>query len=88
MGSYAANTVRGGNVGTCVRACRGLYATVGGEQEAEFVVTKQFRNATRRSDEREPAVLPLELLAQYEQESEKSGVHGRSVGQVDGDFVA
>ena len=60
----------------CARASRGLYATVGGEQEAEFVVTKQFRNATRRSDEREPAVLPLELLAQYEQESEKSGVHG------------
>ena len=60
----------------CARASRGLYAAVGGEQEAEFVVTKQFRNATRRSDEREPAVLPLELLPQYEQESEKSGVHG------------
>ena len=38
------------------------------------LVTKQFRNATRRSDEREPAVLPLELLPQYEQQFEKSGV--------------
>ena len=76
MASYVANMVRGRNVGTCARAGRGPYAAVGGEQETELVVTKQFRNATRRSDEREPAVLPLELLAQYEQESEKSGVDG------------